>query len=179
MSEAARAIVLSAVFLAALGAAAFSALAAEEAPEAEAVEPRAVVLETLPCFKCHSLEKYLATTGGGFSHELHAMQGLHCNQCHIVGGHTRPRLRGEACASCHNLSVFVYGGGGMGKVAFNHDAHGAMFSCDKCHPGIFPMKQGGSRMTMNPMYQGKLCGACHNGRVAFSAQDCTKCHQMG
>jgi c(7)-type cytochrome triheme protein len=181
MSKAARALALSAVLSAALCLVALSALAAEEAAEAGAgaVMPRAEVLKSLPCFGCHSLEKHLSAPGGGFSHELHSMLELHCNHCHEIAGHEMPRLKGEACASCHNLSVFVYEGGGMGKVTFNHDAHGAMFSCDRCHPEVFPMKRGGSGMTMAPMYQGKLCGACHNGRMAFSSQDCTKCHRMG
>lgn len=172
---------LAALLAAALMLAAVSALAAEESKEAgpAVVAPRAEVLQSLPCFECHSLQKYLSAPRGAFSHELHATMDLHCNHCHVIAGHEMPRLKGETCASCHNLSVFVYGGGGMGKVTFNHDAHGAMFSCDKCHKDTFPMKRGGAKMTMNPMYQGKLCGACHNGQTAFSSQDCMKCHQMG
>lgn len=147
----------------------------EEAP----VQPREEVLKSLPCFECHSLVDYLSAPEGAFSHELHGMFDLHCNNCHDIAGHEMPRLKGEACGSCHPMGVYEYTGGGMGKVKFDHSAHGAMFSCSKCHTDLFPMKRGGAEMKMDPMYQGKLCGACHDGRMAFPSQDCMKCHRMG
>jgi c(7)-type cytochrome triheme protein len=160
--------------------AASAALASEQAEEAEPVKPREEVLQSLPCFECHSLQKYMSAPAlGVFSHELHGMFDLHCNACHDIAGHEMPRLKSEACGSCHSMSVFEYTGGGMGKVKFNHEAHGAMFSCGKCHPDAFPMKRGGAKMKMNPMYEGKSCGFCHDGQMAFASRDCMRCHGTG
>jgi c(7)-type cytochrome triheme protein len=145
----------------------------------ETVKSREEVLSTLPCFKCHSVEKFLSQSGEGFSHEMHRMMsGLHCNQCHEIKGHEMPNLKGEACGGCHSTGTITYSGGGMGQVAFDHAAHGSMFSCMQCHPDAFRMKKGGVKMMMSPMYKGKLCGTCHNGQMAFASQDCTKCHKM-
>jgi c(7)-type cytochrome triheme protein len=168
---------LAALFL--TTAAAVYATEAEHAGE-EPVKSREEVLSTLPCFGCHSLEKFLSQPGEGFSHEMHGMMsGLHCNQCHEIKGHEMPTLKGAACGGCHSTGKITYAGGGMGKVAFNHEAHGSMFSCMQCHPDNFKMKKGGVKMTMTPMYKGKLCGSCHNGQMAFASQECTKCHRMG
>lgn len=68
----------------------------------------------------------------------------------------------------------------MGKVRFDgakHKAAGA--TCKECHTdGMFPkMKQGTVRITMEEIYAGKLCGACHNGKRAFDAKgNCARCH---
>jgi c(7)-type cytochrome triheme protein len=32
-------------------------------------------------------------------------------------------------------------------------------------------------MTMNLLNKGQFCGACHNGKVAFSTNDPGKCHE--
>jgi len=177
MSRKMRATAIAVVLAAAICAISAAALAVEggDVP----VLPREEVLKSLPCFGCHTLEGYLSPPEGAFSHELHGMMNLHCGNCHEIKGHEMPRLKGASCASCHSTGVIDYAGGGMGKVRFNHDAHGAMFPCGKCHPALFSMKKGAARLTMNPMYEGKLCGACHDGRAAFSSQDCMKCHRMG
>jgi len=65
---------------------------------------------------------------------------------------------------------------GAGPVQFLHERHGS-YACDTCHPGLFAMKQGGSKMTMAEMYQGKSCGFCHDGQKAFQVMQCAKCHQ--
>lgn len=162
-----------------LTAAAVYATEAGKAGEAPVIRSRTEVLKSLPCFECHSLDAFMAQPGEGvFSHEMHGMMsGLHCNQCHNIRGHELPTLKGEACAQCHSTDKMTYSGGGMGKVTFNHSMHGQMFSCRECHADTFKMKQGGVKMTMTPMYQGKYCGSCHNGQMAFSSQDCMKCHK--
>jgi c(7)-type cytochrome triheme protein len=38
------------------------------------------------------------------------------------------------------------------------------------------MKKGAKKMKMDPMYEGKFCGVCHNEKVAFAATECDKCH---
>lgn len=72
-------------------------------------------------------------------------------------------------------------GGGAGKVVFDGTTHASKGAkCGDCHPGLFPMKKGGEKLTMAAMAEGKNCGACHNGTKAFKANDpanCAKCHK--
>jgi c(7)-type cytochrome triheme protein len=134
----------------------------------------------LPCFKCHDLKDFLSKEQAGvFSHKKHSGFGVHCNQCHDVGGHTgKPKIRTETCIGCHSLKPLAYEGGGMGKVTFSHNAHTSMFPCGQCHTKLFPMKKSSGKMKMDDMYAGRLCGACHNGKMGFSSQECEKCHKM-
>ncbi|GAB4388660.1 MAG: hypothetical protein Kow0025_09280 [Thermodesulfovibrionales bacterium] len=149
-----------------------------EAGEEKPVLSRREVIAKLPCFNCHLMEDFMAEPAPGvFSHQLHGDFGVHCNQCHEVGGHERPTIYLAACGSCHSLARLSYAGGGMGKVAFNHEFHAAAFACGACHPSPFKMKKGASAMTMDGMYKGGLCGKCHDGRQAFASTDCTKCHR--
>ena len=72
-----------------------------------------------------------------------------------------------------------------GKVTFDGKVHADKgLKCADCHtkPKLFQMKKGGDKMTMAAMNEGKFCGACHDGKKAFSvkaAADCAKCHQAG
>lgn len=73
-----------------------------------------------------------------------------------------------------------YDGGGAGNVSFDGTDHKIRgISCIDCHPDIFVMK-GNIRITMDDIYAGKFCGACHNGIKGFDArkQDtCNRCHK--
>lgn len=68
------------------------------------------------------------------------------------------------------------------SVIFSHQDHlqkGA--SCQTCHSGLFAMEalnaQKNKDFTMDSFYQGKYCGACHNGKKAFAADtQCARCH---
>lgn len=67
-----------------------------------------------------------------------------------------------------------------GKVIFSHELHIADvgLSCTDCHIKIYINRAKDKRYSMEEMYQGKSCGACHNGTEAFSLkEDCSKCHQ--
>lgn len=68
-------------------------------------------------------------------------------------------------------------------VFFSHKTHVGDygFSCDSCHDGIFDMMVGAAYengdFTMDSLYQGKYCGACHDGSMAFAANtQCASCH---
>jgi len=69
-----------------------------------------------------------------------------------------------------------------GKVVFSHNKHlskksvrgTAAFSCASCHTN----NKSKRHYTMADMYKGQSCGACHNGKQAFDAHDCSKCHQV-
>jgi c(7)-type cytochrome triheme protein len=65
----------------------------------------------------------------------------------------------------------------VGTVTFNHNVHGSMFKCNKCHPKLFHKKANSDHVTMKAMEKGKSCGACHNGGKAFTlAGNCVRCH---
>lgn len=63
----------------------------------------------------------------------------------------------------------------VGEVFFSHSVHGTR--CNECHPKLFQKKSSSSQVSMKAMERGQSCGACHNGRLAFSVKgDCTTCH---
>jgi len=72
-----------------------------------------------------------------------------------------------------------------GKVTFDGKVHADKgLKCADCHtkPKLFEMKKGGGKVTMAAMNEGKSCGACHDGKKAFSvkaAADCVQCHKAG
>jgi c(7)-type cytochrome triheme protein len=59
---------------------------------------------------------------------------------------------------------------------FNHDEHSKKFGCKECHPKLFLMKAGSAHITMQELNNGAYCGDCHNGRKAFPASACARCH---
>ncbi|KPK00654.1 MAG: hypothetical protein AMJ60_00390 [Desulfobacterales bacterium SG8_35] len=81
-----------------------------------------------------------------------------------------------------------YGGGPIvfikpvRAVIFEHKFHlGKKFGCQSCHPDLFAKKAGEVEQkddfTMESFNQGKYCGKCHNGTLAFSVNTkCNWCH---
>jgi c(7)-type cytochrome triheme protein len=130
----------------------------------------------LPCFKCHSYQKFASPEKGSFPHAIHLGTGYHCNQCHSFKAHRFMKTDTSICNACHNLKTFTYAGSGF-PARFNHEFH-ARLGCKECHTGIFQMKKNSSRMTMDALYSGKYCGVCHNGKKAFSSSECGRCHEM-
>lgn len=76
--------------------------------------------------------------------------------------------------------VIEFKNSSLGIVKFDGEVHKkAAANCKECHTdGMFPkMKQGTVKITMDEIYAGKLCGACHNGKKAFDAKgNCQRCH---
>ena len=66
---------------------------------------------------------------------------------------------------------------GMPEIIFSHDRHSVWNGCEVCHPEIFPSvkKGGGTKFSMNEIFEGKYCGVCH-GKVSFPMLDCQRCH---
>jgi c(7)-type cytochrome triheme protein len=148
--------------------------------ETKPEEPQSPVISSLkdsglPCFQCHSYEKYARNVAGQFSHAKHGVFGVHCNQCHIIKEHKESNVNRDACNSCHKLTSFALAGSGM-PVTFTHQSHAKRSGCSDCHPKPFLMKKGASKITMDEMYKGDSCGVCHNGKKAFAATACEKCH---
>jgi c(7)-type cytochrome triheme protein len=71
---------------------------------------------------------------------------------------------------------------GMAPVVFPHWSHRARYTCRVCHLDLgFSMRSGDTGITRTQYLAGKYCGACHDGKIAFSARDgessqCWRCH---
>lgn len=63
----------------------------------------------------------------------------------------------------------------MPNIVFSHTAHTVWNGCEVCHPQIFGVKREANQYTMQQIFDGLYCGACH-GKVAFSSDDCQRCH---
>lgn len=64
---------------------------------------------------------------------------------------------------------------GLPDIIFSHTKHTVWNGCELCHPEIFGVKQGSTVYSMQDIFEGKYCGACH-GKVAFPNKDCQLCH---
>ena len=60
-------------------------------------------------------------------------------------------------------------------ASFSHRAHQS-FGCFACHPSVFPQAPLG--FVHQDMRQGRFCGQCHQGQIAFAMEGaaCTTCH---
>ena len=66
---------------------------------------------------------------------------------------------------------------GMRPVVFPHWFHRIRFRCKVCHGDLgFAFKAGGNGIDMLKIIDGEYCGACHNGDVAWSIENCDLCH---
>lgn len=66
---------------------------------------------------------------------------------------------------------------GMRPAIFPHWFHRIRFRCKVCHADLgFQFKAGGNDITMLKIIDGEFCGACHNGDIAWSVENCNLCH---
>lgn len=67
---------------------------------------------------------------------------------------------------------------GVKPVSFSHWAHRIFYTCNVCHTELeFNMKVNTTEITQAEIEDGLYCGACHDGRRAFSAAtNCAVCH---
>lgn len=66
---------------------------------------------------------------------------------------------------------------GMRPVIFPHWFHRIRFRCKVCHADLgFKFKAGGNEINMVKIIDGEYCGACHNGEIAWSVENCNLCH---
>ncbi len=67
------------------------------------------------------------------------------------------------------------------RSMFSHKSHvvTAGITCDRCHPNLFERKRGAAKANgdynMASLDSGKYCGACHDGKAAFSTTGPTTC----
>jgi len=85
-----------------------------------------------------------------------------------------------------SVALAVVGGGDItlqnkgGETVFSHETHveGAGLKCQSCHAKLYTNAKQHKAVTMKAMEQGKSCGACHNGKTAFSVKEnCESCHK--
>ena len=68
-------------------------------------------------------------------------------------------------------------GAGMRPAVFPHWFHRIRFRCKVCHADLgFKFKAGGNDINMVKIIDGQYCGACHNGNIAWSIENCNLCH---
>lgn len=66
---------------------------------------------------------------------------------------------------------------GVRPVIFPHWFHRIRFRCKVCHFELgFKMRAGANVVTMKEISEGRFCGMCHNGQVAWAADRCDLCH---
>lgn len=62
-------------------------------------------------------------------------------------------------------------------VIFPHWFHRIRYQCRVCHTELgFEMRAGSNDITMDKITAGGYCGACHNGDIAWSPDNCDLCH---
>ncbi len=65
----------------------------------------------------------------------------------------------------------------MRPVVFPHWFHRIRFRCKVCHADLgFKFQAGGNDINMLKIIDGEYCGACHNGEIAWSVENCDLCH---
>jgi len=142
-----------------------------------------------------------------FSHEFHlGKYNNNCKICHNAIFNLKERRhytmaemeRTKSCGACHTgvkaFSVssekdcvrchkgkprdISYKIKGFGEATFSHSTHIAKTggACRSCHGKIITGKA--KSVSMAEMEKGKTCGACHNGKKAFSVTaNCDRCHK--
>lgn len=66
---------------------------------------------------------------------------------------------------------------GVRPVIYPHWFHRIRFRCKVCHSELgFKMRAGSNDVLMTDIIDGKFCGMCHNGRIAWGPENCDLCH---
>ncbi len=158
------------------------------------------------CTQCHKVReitcKVKETGPVAFSHKGH-LRTMQCGSCHsrIFKAGPNPRVtmaqmeKGKSCGACHDgkkafkigecakchpVREKTYEVKDAGNVLFSHKFHIGMYSCAECHPRNYSPGKGNATVTMAEMEKGKSCGACHDGKSAFTVKEnCEKCHKTG
>ncbi len=95
-------------------------------------------------------------------------------------------IAGALCVGYYEAAQAEYGDvvineysdeAGMRPVIFPHWFHRIRFRCKVCHGDLgFAFEAGGNDINMLKIIDGEYCGACHNGDLAWSIENCDLCH---
>ena len=144
----------------------------------------------LDCDSCHpdTFQKKRGTAEAAGDYTMKSLEeGNYCGMCHdgdTAFGVTEP----DTCVKCHGSNMqqpkTIIFDKPVKAVVFDHTMHteDIGLSCNDCHNDIFKMQMGHAEsnpnaFTMEALYAGKYCGACHDGDNAFASDTrCTTCH---
>lgn len=102
-----------------------------------------------------------------------------CARCHVrADGLKVGYAQGKAPAGGAVYKTTVMMGTGKSAVRFNHETHISQAKCNDCHSGLFKIKKGSNHIAMNDHGSNKYCFGCHDGRKAFSWNECNHCHAI-
>ena len=91
----------------------------------------------------------------------------------VMGGQTPSAHAEYADVVINNYSDEA----GMRPVVFPHWFHRIRYRCKVCHADLgFEFKAGGNDINMLKIIDGEYCGACHDGDIAWSIENCDMCH---
>lgn len=130
--------------------------------------------------------------GGGFE-QSHQARNTEAADNIIKKSYTRPPLTRLELDQLIDMTVYtgqpeVYGDiiideqakeqGRSAPVIFSHRTHRSRYTCSVCHIELeFSLAQGETGITRADYLDGRYCGACHNGKLAFSTKfACDACH---
>jgi c(7)-type cytochrome triheme protein len=144
----------------------------------------------LSCDSCHpdTFQKKRGAAAAAGDYTMKSLEeGMYCGICHdgdTAFGVTEP----DSCVTCHGSDMrqpkTIVFDKPVKAVIFDHQMHTEDFGleCNNCHNDLFKMKLGDAEskteeFTMEALYAGKYCGACHDGDNAFASDTrCTTCH---
>jgi c(7)-type cytochrome triheme protein len=101
-------------------------------------------------------------------------KGKSCGACH----NGKDAFKTDDCTKCHPAKDVVFKIQETGDLTFSHEFHTGLLKCGDCHVKLYLPSPKNKRVTMAEMEKGKSCGACHNGKDAFKADECMKCHPV-
>jgi c(7)-type cytochrome triheme protein len=149
-----------------------------------------VIVAGMGCDSCHpdtfQKKRGAAEAAGDFTMKS-LEEGKYCGICHdgdTAFGVKEP----DTCVTCHGSDMkqpkTIVFDKPVKAVVFDHTMHteDMGLGCNDCHNDIFKMKMGNAeshpdQFTMEALYAGKYCGACHDGDNAFASDTrCTTCH---
>ena len=129
-------------------------------------------LRDMQCNSCHN--RLFKTGGSGTVSMAEMEKGKSCGACH----NGKKTFAVSDCVKCHPVREMIYTVKDAGNVRFSHKFHMGMYSCAECHPRLYLPGKGNSVVSMAGMEEQKSCGACHDGKSAFTVKEnCEKCHQ--
>ena len=128
-------------------------------------------------YKCSACHTKLYAIGANKHVSMAGMEkGKSCGACH----NAKEAFAVSECEKCHPTKEVKFKLAGVASVKFSHTNHLSMYKCNSCHTGTFPLKTGNKPVTMSEMQKAKSCGACHDGKTAFTVSgNCDSCHVRG
>jgi len=118
------------------------------------------------CGRCHGTVAFAADIGCARCHERVAIEAAPPAREATDG------ILGDIVMDRHSSANY------QPAVVFRHWKHRKHFRCTACHPGVFEMRAGANKNTMDALHAGESCARCHDGLRAFGVdlETCSDCH---